>query len=56
MYIMSNAQAIAHHPPTDAHLAPSERKRAGWIPTLFKTVLLHDVLDIIWYGISFWPV
>ena len=40
--------AIAHHLPTDAQLVP--KQQSAPLPSLYTE---HD---IIWYGISLWPV
>jgi len=53
MYITSDAQAIAHHPPADAQLAPQALEEQWDKLPLPSKLLLHDVM---WYGISLWPV
>ena len=40
----------AHHPPTDAQPVPEQWPPASFPPSLYTG---HDVL---WYGISLWPV
>lgn len=53
MYITSDAEAIAHHPLTDAQLAPaSSGIAADELPLPSKLLLF----DIVWYGLSLWPV
>ena len=42
--------AIAHHPLTNAQPVPEQRLPASFSPILYTE---HDV---IWYGISLWPV
>ena len=45
-------KAIAHHPLTDAQPVPEQWAATPWLtPTSF--IVQHD---IIWYGISLWPV
>lgn len=53
MYVMRDAQAIAHRSMTDAQLASlSSGRELDDLPALSK-LLLHDVT---WYGIFLWPV
>ena len=48
--VMHNA--IAHHPLTNAQPVPEPQAATPW-PTPPSFIVQHDV---IWYGISLWPV
>lgn len=54
MYMTSDAQAVARHPPRNAQLAPEQWKRARRAThSPFQALLLYDV---IWHGTALWPL
>jgi len=53
MFIINDAQAIAHQPPSSAQLArAAQAVEQSPVPNHSK-LLPHDV---IWYGMALWPV